>query len=227
MPIIKFILLIICAIILTEAPYISIPAQWLSTYFHELSHAITAKLTGGNVERLALDIVGSGHVLHSGSFLPFLVSLAGYCGPFIAGYIFWILSKKESNTIPILVAFIVTIIITTIYMVRDIETLIIIICLISGSFLFWKFHKNKYASMILKFIATLMIVRGYIDISYLISHPGPNDATSLEDKLFLPDFVWISVWYLFGGFITFLIVKSIFKKEEKRDPQTYEYDGDF
>ena len=46
--------LLVAAIIIRQIPIVSIPLNWLETYFHEITHGIAALLTGGEIIRIQL-----------------------------------------------------------------------------------------------------------------------------------------------------------------------------
>lgn len=65
------------------------PFQMLTVFFHELSHAIAALLTGGEVLEFFLDPRQGGHVIHRGGNL-IITATAGYLGSLAWGVaLFW------------------------------------------------------------------------------------------------------------------------------------------
>ena len=83
-------------IILWQVPggnYVLYPFTLLATWFHEMSHGITALLLGGSFKQLALYANGSGVATHSGHLwlgnLGYaLVAAGGPLGPAVAGAVF-------------------------------------------------------------------------------------------------------------------------------------------
>lgn len=65
-------------------PYAAIPFTWLSSFFHEFSHALATLLTGGSVERIASVSIDRVDALMQGGWTP-LVAFAGFTGAMLLG----------------------------------------------------------------------------------------------------------------------------------------------
>ena len=80
----QFWLFIITAIILLQIPIISVPFKWLESYFHEISHGLSALLSGGSIVKIELFPNGAGLcTTRGGSVL--LISFMGYAGAILWG----------------------------------------------------------------------------------------------------------------------------------------------
>lgn len=77
------IFLVVLLIFFWDSP-LMLPAKLLVVYFHEISHAIAALLTGGKVQGIAVAWNESGYVNASGGIF-FIVAMAGYIGSIIWG----------------------------------------------------------------------------------------------------------------------------------------------
>ena len=73
-----------------------LPVMYLNTHIHELSHAIMAKITGGEVLKIVVNADGSGETpVMGGSLL--LIACAGYLGASIVGAAMIALGSSEKN----------------------------------------------------------------------------------------------------------------------------------
>ena len=72
------------AFVVSYIPFVKLPFMWAQTFFHEISHGLTAIATGGSINRLEIHLRGSGVCYtHGGS--NFLISFAGYAGAALWG----------------------------------------------------------------------------------------------------------------------------------------------
>ncbi len=56
----RLIILLIVAVVVSRLPIISIPFNWLESYFHELSHGLAAIVSGGSIIKIELFTNGAG-----------------------------------------------------------------------------------------------------------------------------------------------------------------------
>lgn len=61
-----FFILLFVAIVIKQLPLVSIPFNWLESYFHEVSHGIAAMLTGGKFSAYNYLLMVQGYVLRKG-----------------------------------------------------------------------------------------------------------------------------------------------------------------
>jgi hypothetical protein len=80
-----FFILLIAAVVIKQLPLVSIPFNWLESYFHEISHGIAAIVTGGSVLRIQLFANGAGLCTTQGG-IGFIISFAGYAGATFWGW---------------------------------------------------------------------------------------------------------------------------------------------
>src|SRR5215831_11661491 len=96
----------IVTIVLSFIPFASIvtyPFQLFTTFVHEISHAITALITGGQIAGRSLTVRwdGSGEVYTAGG-IQFLISSAGYVGSTLFGCLLMMIAKKPRLAKPAL-----------------------------------------------------------------------------------------------------------------------------
>ncbi len=74
---VSFLLFMLLGIALQMVPVLGHGLKWYETFFHEVSHALAAVLTGGIAEDLVIRLDGSGQVMIGGG-VRWLSSFAGY-----------------------------------------------------------------------------------------------------------------------------------------------------
>src|SRR4051794_647102 len=93
---IYFVLCIILSLLLPFIPRVNVPFLWLTTYFHEISQAITTILTGGKAIKFDLYMNGLGNCITQGG-VTFLILFLGYIGVVIWGILIFLLGSRVSK----------------------------------------------------------------------------------------------------------------------------------
>lgn len=91
-----FFILLITAILIKQLPLVSIPFNWLESYFHEISHGIAAMVTGGKILRIQLFANGAGLCTTQGG-IALVVSFFGYAGATLWGWTIYKLSSSHQR----------------------------------------------------------------------------------------------------------------------------------
>ena len=209
---------LVAAWLIYNTPYIHVPFKWFETYFHELSHGIAALLTVGSVDRLELNFDGSGTIWFSGSMLPVVVAFFGYAGAFVWGAVIYLAAsnlKRFSSVCAAAMA--VMIFITGIMWVRDIQSAMVALTILSVLVVFGWAKKIKLAQMGLQFIGTYVIVAAmYSPLVLFYVRGGHSDASRLREMTWIPEFVWIAVWILSGVFTLWITYRLEGRQDEKK-----------
>ncbi len=189
-------------------PFINIPFTWINTYFHEISHGLTALLTGGSIVRIELNISGSGLCVSRGG-IAFLITNAGYIGATIWGYLIYEmadeLSPKNTNRVAAGIAILIAL--TTLLYARDTISWLILGALCA---LFLSILKLRHATLMksaLKFIGIYVLLDAIRSPLYLIDGRDIGDAAALAKSTFLPEIVWILLWFCFALFAAYHLYK--------------------
>ena len=199
--------LLLAAIIFRQIPIVSVPFNWLESYFHELSHGLAAIMTGGRIVRIELFTNGAGLCTTQGGIL-FFVSFMGYFGATCFGGLIYSLSGKRLLHAKALCGLMIAILaITLIFWVSDILTAVILLMLI-GLFAMKSRIKSGYSlNILLKFTGIIVLLNSVYSPLYLIDGRSMGDGATLANLTFIPEFVWVVLWSAIGVFSLFLLAK--------------------
>jgi hypothetical protein len=176
-------------------PYINRPFQWIETYFHELSHGLMCILTGGRIHRIQINWDSSGHCAAAGGFSVFIL-LAGYIGATAWGlFIFlggWFLGAEGNSQLLYILIGILGVV--TLFWVRHVVTLVIVIIMGAIFYLPTLFSNWEHLHYIVEFIGVHTMVNALHAPLHLIDGKHEGDGAMLADRLLLPEGVWIALW---------------------------------
>ncbi len=176
---------------------LGIPFSYFTTYFHELGHGLVAVLVGGEIDRIELNLDGSGACYYwaSSHVLP---ALAGYAlTPIFGAFIFMLgLGVRDRNSrikYWLAVGVLGTMFSVGIFHIRDLVTLMILAGLMATivAALYWP----RYGYLFLKFIGVFMMVDVFAKASYLFDYSDKGDHHALWQLTGIPMGVWIFVWF--------------------------------
>lgn len=209
------IVFLVAAWLVYNTPYIYVPFKWFETYFHELSHGIAALLAGGSVDRLALNFDGSGTIFFSDLKMPGLVAFFGYFGAFIWGAAVYLAASSLKKFSSICAASIAVLVLVTAAMwIRDIQSAIVALTILSVLVLLVKVKRLKLAHLGLRFIGIYVIVAAmYSPLMQLFAQSAKTDALVLREMTWIPEIFWIAVWMLSG----ILILWMTYRLEGRQD----------
>lgn len=193
-----FILLIALAMLLRRAKFLY-PLKWLETYFHELSHGLAAILTFGRIHSIRLQFNGAGVCKTQGGWrIPIL--LAGYAGAvgwgaliYLAG---WVLADQQAfNALYALMGLLVF---STLFWVRDLQTLIIVFSIFSFFLIPTLLPNLSLFSVLLQFVGLYILLSAIAAPLALIDGKHVGDGAELANITYLPEGVWIMLWFAMG-----------------------------
>lgn len=203
-----FFILLISALIIKQLPLVSIPFNWLESYFHEVSHGIAALLTGGNVLRIQLFTTGAGLCTTQGGS-NFIISFAGYAGATLWG---WGIYKISSSHQRIAQAFSVLIFVlllsSIIFWGRDLLTWFILAVLAFIFLLTIKLQKVHYLQGIMQLFGLLILLNSLSSPSYLLDGRHLGDGAALSSMTSVPEIVWVAIWFALGVIALYSLYKS-------------------
>lgn len=197
-----FFYLLVSAIVLSFIPVLRLPFNLFEVYLHELSHALMSKIGFCKVDRITLQLNGSGscHSYRKNGFHSFSITLFGYLGASIFGLLIFTLGKQgtqfitHENITITLSLFTLTIILW----VRDFMTfflhLVIMILFIIPLFI----DINQYSILFIQFTGIYIILQSIIAPLHLIDGLDDGDGGDLEKMTYIPEGVWITLWILFA-----------------------------
>ncbi|NTS78443.1 M50 family metallopeptidase [Catenovulum sp. SM1970] len=216
---IHFFVLLALSLLLQNLPWVQVPLTWLATYFHEISHGLAALLTGGNIHYIQLDTDGSGLCVTSGG-INFIVTFSGYIGASLLGYVLYTLALSSSklqtsgsNTLIKLVnlGLILLLLVSLIFWTSDLLTLLIQLVLIALFASCYLKVDNRLLALCFQFIALNVLIDAIQSPLYLIDNRQIGDGATLARMSFIPEFIWVMVWFSFALFCLYKIYQQVQK----------------
>ncbi|MBL4942034.1 MAG: M50 family metallopeptidase [Colwellia sp.] len=203
-----FFILLFAAIIIKQLPLVSIPFNWLETYFHEISHGIAAILTGGSVLRIQLFVNGSGLCTTQGG-IGFVISFFGYAGATLWGWGIYKLASAHQRTAQIFSGVIFVLLISSIiFWGRDLLTWFILAVLAIIFLLTIKLQKIHYLQRLMQLFGLLILLNSLFSPSYLLDGRHLGDGAALASMTFIPEFVWVLIWFSIALFALYSLYKA-------------------
>lgn len=204
----QFFFLLIVAIIITRLPIISIPFNWLESYFHEISHGFAAIISGGSIIKIELFTNGAGLCTTMGGN-RFLISFMGYAGAILWGLAIYKVAFIHKKSVKIItLALMIILGITIILWVRDLLTLVIVSLLIALFYFKWKLS-NKYIAVLLQLTGMLVLLNAVLSPLHLLDGRHIGDGAALASITGIPEIFWVIVWSGLGAFTLFKL--SVYK----------------
>ncbi len=209
----RLIIFIIAAFILDYIPLLNLPFLWSQTFFHEISHGLSALLTGGKIHFINLHFNGSGLCTTSGG-IHFIVAFSGYAGSAIWGMLIYRFAGalSPSNT-KIMAAIMVTMLVITIILwARDLSTLTILLVLLLT------YSLPLYRSLWLSVRSFIQLVGIYVLLEsirsplYLLDGRDLGDGAALAKISWIPEIIWVGLWFVIALSCLLSLWQSSLKK---------------
>jgi hypothetical protein len=208
----QFWLLFVAAVIVLQIPLISIPFKWLESYFHEISHGLTAILTGGTIVQIQLFPNGAGLCTTRGGS-SFLISLMGYGGAILWGGLLFSLASIHRNIARVFSIILLCLLSTSILLwVRDLLTLFIVLVLLALVAAQLKFSSHKTLQKMLQVTGLLVLINSLMSPLYLLDGQARGDGAALANITLIPEVVWVVLWLGAALFMTYRLSKMKFSR---------------
>lgn len=206
----QFWLMFLAAFIILQLPFISIPFKWLESYFHEISHGLTALVTGGNIVRIQLFPNGAGLCTTRGGS-SFLISLMGYGGAILWGCLFFSLASIHRKVAQFFSLLLIILLAGSIVLwVRDLLTLFIVLVLLALVLAQLKYSSQKHLQTLLKMTGLLVLANSLMSPLYLLDGQARGDGAALADITYIPEIIWVLLWFTAGLFATYRLSRISF-----------------
>ena len=206
-----FFILLFFAIIIKQLPLVSIPFNWLESYFHEISHGIAAIITGGSVLRIQLFANGAGLCTTQGG-IGFVISFAGYAGATLWGWGIYKLASAHQRVAQVFSVLILVLLVSSIvFWGRDLLTWFILSILAVIFLLTIKLQKVHYLQRLMQLFGLLILLNSLSSPSYLLDGRHLGDGAALASMTFIPEIIWVLIWFL----IALLALYSLYKSAKK------------
>lgn len=190
----QFWLFLLAAIIIRQIPLVSIPFNWLESYFHEISHGIAALISGGNIISIQLFANGAGLCTTQGGS-RFLISFFGYGGAIIWGGLIYSFAGHHQRFAQIFSGFITLLLFISILLwARDLLTIIILVVLLIMFALTIKLQKLKILQMLMQLFGLLVLLNSLFSPLYLLDGRNLGDGATLSNITYIPELVWVAIW---------------------------------
>ena len=194
----------VIALVIAPLPLINIPFNWLETVFHELSHAVFTLLTGGKVMVLRLYPNGAGEVLSQGGN-QVLIAFAGYFGAACWGWILYQVSFGQRFSKWLLYGLIASMALSLLLWVDLLLTAFILLVLMVLLLLVVINVGGLWLSRLLQLMAILVLFNAIKSPIYLIDGQNRGDGAILARLTYIPEFVWVMLWWGWGLFLLFCL----------------------
>jgi len=206
-----FFILLFSAIIIKQLPLVSIPFNWLESYFHEISHGIAAILTGGNVLRIQLFANGAGLCTTQGG-IGFIISFSGYAGATLWGWGIYKLASAHQKVAQGFSVFIFILLVSSmVFWGRDLLTWFILGVLAALFLLTIKLQKIHYLQRLMQLFGLLILLNCLSSPSYLLDGRHLGDGAALASMTLIPEIIWVVIWFA----IALLALYSLYKTAKK------------
>ncbi|WP_371372802.1 M50 family metallopeptidase [Thalassotalea aquiviva] len=202
-PRVQFLLLLFCAFLLKQVPYIGVGLQWLETFFHEISHGLAAIFTGGRILQIELYPNGGGLCTTLGGS-AMITAFSGYAGAVGWGCLLFLLAtgiEKYSHWLSY--ALLLLLAMTSILWVRDIFTLMICLVLMGLFYSTTWLSSSQFLPVVFKIFALTVLLNALESPLVLFDGQAIGDGAALSSLTFIPEFVWIIIWTLLALFTLF------------------------
>lgn len=180
-------------------PIFNWPFSWWMSFFHEVSKAFGILATGGSVSSLELSLRGMGTSFTQGGNIWFIATCS-YCGGVLWGMLIYILADKLHKKYAILEAFALSffIILISVFWVRDILTILILVVMIGLLLSIIKLHNYGVMKITLKFIGVYIVLDGIRTPLNLLDGRIPMDLIPLVQQSTLFTYLSVGLWFCFA-----------------------------
>ena len=210
------IILVIIASFIFWNSLVLFPVKLIAVVFHEMTHVITALITGGAVEAVTISPdLGGVTTVKNANEIPILA--AGYPGSMILGIILYLSLKKDRLT-PYLMGFLS--LLYTLFPLFFIKNQFGIfssigIALFFGALIFLK--QKTLLSITLKVLSLLCISYVINDVIYdtFLTSSLYSDAVRLEQLTGMNDYLWGSIWILLAAAALTMIIWNMFRLRKR------------
>jgi hypothetical protein len=208
----RFAFLVAAAILVDFIPYVKLPFLWSETFFHEISHGLAALITGGRIVFITLDYVGSGLCMSQGG-VPFVVVFSGYFGSALWGlFIYLAADRIKRKSAYIMMALLIIVLLTAmLFWAKGVSTYIILTIMIAMFSVFFKLASSVALKMLLQFIGMFVLLDAIRSPLVLIDGKAEGDGANLSSMTYVPEFVWVGIWFVFGLACLFMMFKYSYR----------------
>lgn len=195
------------AVVINFIPFIGLPFRYLSTIFHELSHGLATLLTGGAIVEFALQANGAGHLVSRGGS-SIIIAFSGYFGAALWGGLLYQVGRHQLM-VQITLGFLIALFsLTLILWVNGLMTAFILLGVIALLVLILVRSKDRWLTYVAQLMAILVLFNAINSPLYLLDGRHIGDGANLANYTFIPEIVWVMIWFVWALFILYRLAKS-------------------
>ncbi|NMP31335.1 M50 family metallopeptidase [Thalassotalea sp. M1531] len=200
--------LLLAAALLRSIPIISLPFNWLESYFHEISHGLAALITGGSIVKIELFPNGAGLCTTIGGS-RFFTSFMGYTGAATWGAMLYSLASiNQKLTKAVSGALLLLLICSCLLWVRDLLTLVILFLLMALLAVKIRWWQSKWFYYGMQLIGLTVLLNALFSPFYLIDGRNQGDGATLASLTLMPEVVWVAIWVAIALALLYLLAKK-------------------
>ena len=204
----QFYFLLLAAVFVRQVPFVSIPFNWLESYFHEISHGIAAIMTGGNIVSIQLFPNGAGLCTTQGGS-GFAISFLGYAGATFWGWGIYKIASAHQRAAQIFSGLILILLASSlIFWVRDLLTVCILLVLAIMLVFIVKMRQLSKLQLLMQFLGLSILLNSLFSPTYLLDGRALGDGAALAEITFIPEFIWVILWIVMALIALYLLAKS-------------------
>ena len=208
-PVYAFTGLILAACMLMNIPFLHIPFSWMQTFFHEISHGLTAVITGGKIVHITLNVDGSGLCTSLGG-ARFWIIFSGYMGAIFWGWLIYIIATNmHENTAFFLALLIIALmLICMVFWAYNLTTVCILIAMIVPFILALKLRQVWFEKLFLRFSGVYIMLDAVLSPLHLLGISDRGDDFALQELTGLPQIFWVGSWSFAGCLVLLLLFRA-------------------
>lgn len=172
-----------------------IPVKLFVVVLHELSHAMTALLTGGSVEHITIDARIGGMAVTRGGW-PWLVVSSGYLGSMLLGGLIFLTSLRRNSAVATAAVIGAGLLVIAAFFVRNSFGLIFTV--LSGSALLAaaRWLPERWLGLTVQYLGAMSCLYALVDVKedLLTLEARLTDASILAEMTGIPAIIWGVLW---------------------------------
>ncbi len=179
--------------------YALYPFRLFTTWVHECSHATSASLLGGQVQKITLAPDTSGltvYQLPKSRARQAIVASSGYLGSSLAGCALYLASVSNLDSQILVIAVGVTLALSLLFWVRGAFGMITVTALAAAFLALGHYGNHAITRPVFAFLAVQTALGALLDIRTLfgLGHRTRSDAHDMQSLLVLPYWFWALLW---------------------------------
>jgi hypothetical protein len=196
------------------------PVKLFVVLLHELSHALTAVVTGGSVEEITIDSRIGGMAVTRGGWSWLIVS-SGYLGSMLLGGGIFLLSLRRGSAVIVSAVTGAAIVITAALFVRNSFGLIFALTFGSAMLAAARWLPERWLSLTVQYLGAMSCLYALIDVKEdLLTLENPvTDASIFADMTGIPAIVWGILWSAAALLVFLLIMRAAWRHAAKTSPE--------